>query len=296
MAGDPYWNQVVLAMHMDGANASTAFTDVKGKVITSLGNAQISTAQSKFGGSSAFFDGTGDYLNTPSHEDFNFGSGDFTIEFFIRKTTSAAQVVCAKRSSIAFGPFQLYCTTAPVIQVSTNGGASWNKETSGPTFTIGEFVHIAAERYGTSLKIYTAGVGGTSVDVGTDALFANSNQVSIGATSDGAFPFSGYLDDLRITKGLARYKGNFTPPAAEFPNSVAVISGTVRDAAGTLCARTVRAYRRSDGALVGSVLSNAATGEFSIPVQLDGDHTVIALDDDAGTTYNALVFDKIAPV
>jgi hypothetical protein len=78
---DPNYASVSLLLHMDGTNGSTVFTDLSPvpKVVTRFGDAQISTAQSKFGGSSAYFDGTGDYLTVASSADFGFGTGDFTI-------------------------------------------------------------------------------------------------------------------------------------------------------------------------------------------------------------------------
>ena len=70
---------------MDGTDGSTTFTDAIGThTVTAVGNAQIDTAQYKFGGASGLFDGTGDYLTIPDHADFNFGAGDFTIDFWVR--------------------------------------------------------------------------------------------------------------------------------------------------------------------------------------------------------------------
>ncbi|MGE3298622.1 MAG: phage tail protein, partial [Porticoccaceae bacterium] len=73
---DPYWNNVVALLHMDGTNGSTTFTDQKGHTFTATGNAQISTAQSKFGGASALFDGTGDLVSSADHADWALGAGD----------------------------------------------------------------------------------------------------------------------------------------------------------------------------------------------------------------------------
>jgi hypothetical protein len=78
----------IALLHMDGSNTSTTFTDESGKTWGATGNAQISTAQSEFGGSSAIFDGTGDYINTTNSSDFNFASGDFTIDFWFRSSST----------------------------------------------------------------------------------------------------------------------------------------------------------------------------------------------------------------
>ncbi len=76
----------VLLLHADGSNGSTVFVDSgsNGKTVTAYGNAQISTAQSKFGGASAYFDGNGDYLSVPSSDDWSFGTEAFTMEAWIR--------------------------------------------------------------------------------------------------------------------------------------------------------------------------------------------------------------------
>jgi Insecticide toxin TcdB middle/N-terminal region/FG-GAP-like repeat/Salmonella virulence plasmid 65kDa B protein len=86
---DPYWSSVVLLTHMDGADGSTSFTDSSslGNAVTALGDAQIDTAQSKFGGASALFDGNGDYLTVASSPAFDLWAGDATIEFFARFPT-----------------------------------------------------------------------------------------------------------------------------------------------------------------------------------------------------------------
>lgn len=83
--GDSLWDSVTSLIHLNGTNGSTTFTDVKGNTITPTGNAQISTAQSVFEGSSAYFDGVGDYLSVSNASGFmNFGTGNFTIEFWFR--------------------------------------------------------------------------------------------------------------------------------------------------------------------------------------------------------------------
>ena len=81
MSYDPHYANVSLLLHGDGADNGTVFTDNSHspKTVTAYGNAKTSTAQSKFGGSSIFFDGNGDYLVSPSNSAFQFGTGDFTI-------------------------------------------------------------------------------------------------------------------------------------------------------------------------------------------------------------------------
>ena len=84
--GDPFYSAVSLLLPMDGTNGSTAFTDSgpNALTITAVGNTQISTTQSKYGGASGYFDGTGDYLSISPNTAIDLSSGDFTIEFWIR--------------------------------------------------------------------------------------------------------------------------------------------------------------------------------------------------------------------
>ena len=88
---DPYWANVVLLLHMDGTDGSTTFTDSSSyaRAMTAAGNAQIDTAEFKFGTASGLFDGTGDSVQTPNGADFQF-LGDFTVEAWVRPTRRAA--------------------------------------------------------------------------------------------------------------------------------------------------------------------------------------------------------------
>jgi len=100
VAADPYYNNVSLLLHGDGANGSTTIVDssTSPKTVTAVGNAQISTAQSKFGGASLAFDGAGDYLTIPDDSSFDFGFNDFTIEGWIYTQKADEYCVCAQSS------------------------------------------------------------------------------------------------------------------------------------------------------------------------------------------------------
>jgi hypothetical protein len=85
----------VVLLHMNGSDASTTFTDNAfgglGHTWTANGNAQIDTAQSKFGGASGLFDGNGDYISTPDSDDFFFSAGDFTFDTWVRLSTDKTE-------------------------------------------------------------------------------------------------------------------------------------------------------------------------------------------------------------
>jgi len=209
-----------LLLHFDGTNGSTTFTDSSGNgvAVTVNGNAAISTAQSKFGGSSGNISTGSGIITTP---DFGFPN-DFTIEgwfFFNANNTGYQPLVSAYGSSDA---------TAWVMLLETNnalhfyGSPGYYWELVCPSAyvpTPGQWVHIAVTRAGETVKMFADGVevgatysstnvaGGTTVGVGYYEYFPD-------------FPrgFDGYIDELRIVKGTAIYTANFTPPTAPFAN------------------------------------------------------------------------------
>lgn len=299
--GDPYWDNVVLAMHMDGANNSTSFVDEKGKLVTAVGNAKISTAQSKFGGASALFDGTGDYLSIADSDDFWFGAGNYTVEGWARvpATVSATQILVGQWGTGVLGwNVILVGTNGLALESSTDGAWSGARDllSAANVYALNTWFHWAITRNGNLFTLWCNGVNvGTLTVAGT--LINTSSNLTIGAGNTGTNAFNGYLDDLRITKAVARYTVNFTPPVAPFLHaSTYELSGTVSDDTGALCARTVRAYRRIDGMLVGSAVSDTTTGAYTITTSTTDAHTLIVLDDAAGTQHNALVLDNVTPV
>jgi hypothetical protein len=182
--------------------------------LETVGNAQISTTQSKFGGSSMYFDGSGDYLQRVNSPILSL-DGDFTIEGWIYINAYTA-------GSPTF--FQLGSSTgALLIYVSSADG---NIKTAG-TFALtggnigtGTWKHFALVRYGTGANNVTFYVNGiaSGQTTNTSSLYGNaSNGLRIGAEYPSAFYLDGYIDDLRITKGIARYTSNFTSPTTAFP-------------------------------------------------------------------------------
>ena len=223
---DPYWSNVVLAMHMDGVNNSTTFTDLKGKTVTPVGNAKISTTQSKFGGASAYFDGNGDYLSIPHSADFDLSSGDFTIETWLNCQTNNSDYmsIYSKRASVSVNsPIGIFIAPNRYLYVAiiNNSNSTILNYLHNTQFNIGEFYHIAVVRNSNSFKIFINGVQVYS-NTSSATLLYNTNNVEIGGqsvTNEYLRWFNGYLDDLRITKGVARYTSNFTPPTQAFPDS-----------------------------------------------------------------------------
>jgi hypothetical protein len=210
---DPYYGNVSLLLKGNGTNGSTTIIDSSPspKTVTAFGNAQISTAQSKFGGASIAFDGAGDYLDVGSNSAFGYGLSDFTIEFWVyRNASTALQVFVDHRIGVSLRVAPTLYIISNSIRYYTNGG---NRITGG-TLASTQWVHVALSRSGSSTRLFLDGVQ-------TGSTYTDSNNyidspVRVGGANDGSSVASlnGYLDDLRITKGIARYTSNFTPPGA----------------------------------------------------------------------------------
>jgi hypothetical protein len=196
--------------------------DQTGKVVTeTVGDAKVSTSVVNYGGGSMAFDGTGDYLTIPNSPMFNFGSGNFTIECWIRVTT-----VSPSEQTIAglYGytsdrrSWDLAVTGSNIrIRTSTGGAAATisNSSTNSP-ITVNTWQHIAYVRNGSTVSGYVNGIQVVSTSI-SGSLFNNTiDPVSIGAVGPNYTGFfNGFISDLRITRGVARYTANFTPPTAQ---------------------------------------------------------------------------------
>ena len=178
------------------------------------GNAQISSVTAKFGSTSIKFDGTGDYLLAPNSPNFIFNTGDFTVEAWVYPTNGAYQtIVCLGR----------YSSNAGVLRIQDNNTVRWyfNDNSVGVTttntVTPSSWNHVCACRSGTTTRVFINGVQGGSF---TDTSNYNSTYSTVIAGEDqGSSPvnlLTGYLQDVRITKGFARYTSNFVPPTTAF--------------------------------------------------------------------------------
>jgi len=276
MAGDVNYSNVSLLLHCDGVNNSTTFADNSStpKTVTANGLAKISTAQSKFGGASGVFSGSTSYLSVPYSSELSLVSGDFTIEAWIYLTTltSSSQAILDKDGveGASYPQYSLGVNSTGKIDCflgNGNGVSPVGGSFVGiTTITLNAWHHVAIVRTGSTCKGFLNGSQEWSGAAAT--MYEGSKPLLIGYSSGqptAAF-FNGHIDDLRITKGVARYTANFTPPTSAFANGLAQVSGIIRDNSGTPCARTVRLVRRDTGAPVGNTTSNASTGLYAIDV------------------------------
>jgi hypothetical protein len=181
-----------------------------------VADAQVSTTQAKFGTTSIKFDGTGDNVSMPSSSNFDFGSGDFTIESWIYVSSYVSSSAIISKGLTA--PFLIYLGGEYEIAFySSTNGSSWavadlRIATSAATNT---WHHIAVTRSGSTVRTFFNGVLANSTTL-TGAVFSNSTDVSVGRYTN---TFDGYIQDLRVTKGVARYTASFSVPTAPFPTN-----------------------------------------------------------------------------
>lgn len=225
---DASFSSVSLLLHMDGTNGSTTFTDSSSNAltITANGNAQISTAQSKFGGASALFDGTGDYLTVTDATGLEPGSSDLTWEMWIKTASNIQYATLYSRTpgSFATGMWSLMINYTNNVAgnvalfVADYSGASPLLLTTGVSVRDDVWHHLAVVRNGSAWTMY---VDGTSRATGTwsGTIADISGSIYIGRDQFYTRDYTGYIDDLRITKGVARYTANFTAPTSPFPNA-----------------------------------------------------------------------------
>lgn len=215
-------------LHMDGSDASTTFTDSNAggsaHTWTRAGDAQIDTAQSKFGGACGLFDGTGDYVSTPDHADYTLGSGDFTVDAWFRVNDSggAFRMIAGQTDSAgasnANSAWFVGRTDGNVIYASVTNGTTQTVVTGTTQFTNAlntGWHHVAFVRTGNVLKLFVDGV-----QEGGNAAFSasvndSSASLAIGRRGDqNSLYWNGWLDEFRLSVGIARWTENFTPPQA----------------------------------------------------------------------------------
>lgn len=264
-AGEANYASVSTLVHGDGATVTYPVPDASpfAKVYTANGSFVLSGAQKKWGLGSMLFNGTNAFLTTPASSEFLLGSGDFTLEGWIRPSVvNVLQKVAGVWSDTTGSGFsyKLEVTTTGRLQFvySTTGANSFTITAGSGSLVANTWYHVCVERVGTTAYLFVDGtlVGSASVSGVTMFAVASTKLFEIGRDGAGATNyFNGYMQDIRLTKGVGRYAtGGFTAPTDRFPDSAA-----------------------------------RALGALDVPMASTDEVYLVACDDVAGTVLNDVV-------
>jgi len=183
--------------------------------LETAGNAQVSTTQAKFGTTSIYFDGTGDYITMRDTPLNTFGTSDFTIEVWVNTSQNSSEfVIIDFRDANGLFPLIGHDSTNGVFYYLNSG----YRIISSTVLNTGTWYHVAVSRSGSSTKMFINGtqVGSTYTDSSSLVCGAMRPALGINGVGLSSLAMTGYLDELRITR-YARYTTTFTPPTAAFP-------------------------------------------------------------------------------
>jgi hypothetical protein len=225
--GGTYYDNLVLAMPF---NEATGLRDVSSRNRNpgAYGNVSISSTISKYYGSSAKFDGSGDYLQTPGNNPiYGLENANYTIEYWIYNSTASYSpegVVFDLRDGTNDQPILYYSGSTFIYYF--NGSS---RITISNAITVGQWEHHAFVKNGTSIKFYKNGAP-TGSEVTGSFTHEQNAKLTIGKGYAGASTayFNGYIQDFRIYKGIAKYTANFTPPERIAETGVGFKTGALR--------------------------------------------------------------------
>jgi len=200
----------LVGIKSDFSNAVNSGTS--NKAITANGNATASSAQSNFYGGSFAFDGTGDYLTVTNNSDFDFGSGNYTLEVWVYPTdVSTTRNILSRSYDGGTGNYSGFIlSTANFLE--TTSQSSWDI-TISKTLIANTWQHLAVVRSGNTWTYYVNGVSSGTATV-SGSVPTGPGDVQIGRRS-GQGEFQGYMGDVRFYKGLAKYTSNFIPASTD---------------------------------------------------------------------------------
>lgn len=223
-SSDPYWSSVVSLVHLNGSSGSTSYVDQTGKSWTSVYPSQIITSDSVFGGGCLSLSNS--HIYTADSNDWDFGTGDFTVEFRVKfnyPTDSVSSIVTNYLSSEVPGwTVSLRSDGGQPRRLAFHFGdtqvfsAAWS-----PTASV--WYAVAVSRISGVMRAFINGSQIGTSDSMTTNISGSTAQLAIGQLvyngTTPIQPFYGLLDELRITKGVGRYLSGYTIATTEFPNS-----------------------------------------------------------------------------
>lgn len=222
-AGNDIYTKALL--HFDGADSATTITDVnKGgspHTWTANGNAALDTGIApKFGSASLICDGTGDYVATPDHADFELGTGDWTVDLWFNRQggNGTRRFMCGQGAGgSGTTAVAIELSAANVVNAAVGNGSAVTAVTGTTSFTATGWNHVALVRTGNTLKLF---VNGTQE--GGDVAFAStvlnsSTDWCVGRQGSlTTLTWNGLIDAFRLSVGIARWTSNFTPPSRAY--------------------------------------------------------------------------------
>ena len=280
--GDLHFPNVRLLLPFDGSNGATATSDSSNnnKTITFQGSATIATAQSKFGGSSLYIPNGSSRITTPGTSNMD-AAGDFTMELWIyNSSTSDYPTLLENGASSNSLSMYLANTASNQILRMWNTGSVTNFSSTLPQ---NEWYHFALVRSGSTVKLYVNGTADSTTRSDSNSYEFGDGTLNIGGhPSRTDYGFQGYLDDFRLTIGLARYTSNFTPPTSAHLTSAGDVNkhivvnsdadGVAIGTGGISQARIAKAWCNFDGtgtpAIRGSYncssITDIGTGKYKV--------------------------------
>lgn len=235
ITGGSSWDTYTKFMsHFDGVDGATSATDEIGKTITFVGTAQLDTAQYKFGTASLLLNGSTDYVTLADSVDWDMGTGDFTWELQIRFadiTTATNQYIISQRSNAGTKQQALYFNNTTGLNFFNYDGA-FNVDFGQGAVTgwlINTWYHIAVVRNGDDYNIYRDGISIAST-TNSSALSDIGYLLTLGAREgdgEAADNFvNGWIDECKISKGIARWTADFTPPTSAYSADILTLTSS----------------------------------------------------------------------
>lgn len=287
-----------LLIHFDGADGATAYTAESGQTVTFGGTAQLDTAQTKFGASSLLLDGNSDYVTVPDNANWNFGSGDFTVDCWVRfNSIAGTQTICGQgidgnsywKLTWNATKWQLYVYSGGVLQVGL--------DIADAGVAINTWFHIALVRSGGTITLYR---DGTALTTGSYSSWPEyTSPFCIGAEmyagpGGRADWFNGWIDEFSVRKGEAVWTANFTPPTAAYSSTNLKAITAITQADPGVITITAHGYSTGDEIYIENIEGmTELNNKFYLVVKIGADTFSLtdvdgnAIDTTAYTAYTA---------
>jgi hypothetical protein len=219
---DNYFNNVLLLVNADGLNASVIITDSSkyNNTISIRGNAELRTDFKKFGLSSLYMFGGYATISSLS-SDWNYNTSDFTIESWIYPTlgSGASRSILSKFTSLSSNlDFLLEIDSTNGNLKFSGGNNAAISILSNSAVPLNTWTHVAISRVSGTTRMFINGTLQSATHSGSVAINNSTTTLTIGQSSISTNPFSGYIDEIRITNNTGRYSSSFTPYNGRFSN------------------------------------------------------------------------------